>query len=52
MGTYQLAHSNIARLRAPLDSPLLADFVAPLEPINQLADEAPGLRLATADRRG
>lgn len=51
MARYQLAQCNIARLRAPLDSPLLADFVAALEPINQLADQAPGFawRLQTED---
>ncbi len=51
MATYQLAQCNIARLRAPLDSPLLGDFVAALEPINQLADRAPGFvwRLQTED---
>jgi Domain of unknown function (DUF3291) len=29
---YVLAQVNVARLREPLDSPLLADFVAALEP--------------------
>jgi len=42
MATYQLAQCNVARLRAPLDSPVLAEFVASLEPINRLADTAPG----------
>ena len=42
MPAWHLAQLNIARLRAPLDSPLLADFVAALEPINALADGAPG----------
>ena len=48
---YQLAQINIARLRAPLDSPELADFVAALEPINALADGSPGFvwRLQTED---
>jgi Domain of unknown function (DUF3291) len=32
----------VGRIRAPLESPVLAGFVAALEPINQLADEAPG----------
>lgn len=41
-GGHQLAQCNVARLRAPLDSPLLADFVAGLEPVNALADAAPG----------
>jgi len=39
---YALAQLNIARLRAPLDSDELAGFVAALEPINALADSAPG----------
>ncbi|WP_182905507.1 DUF3291 domain-containing protein [Microbispora sp. H13382] len=37
-----LAQFNVAHLRAPLDSPALADFVAALEPINALSDAAPG----------
>ena len=51
MATYQLAQCNIARLRAPLDSPLIAGFVAALEPVNQLADRSPGFvwRLQTED---
>jgi hypothetical protein len=40
--TYQLAQVNIARLRAPLDSEALADFVAALDPVNASADLAPG----------
>jgi hypothetical protein len=39
---YVLAQVNIARMRAPLDSPLLADFVADLDPVNATADTAPG----------
>jgi hypothetical protein len=38
----QLAQVNVARLRAPLDSDLLADFVAALDPVNALADAADG----------
>ena len=37
-----LAQCNIGRVLAPLDSPHLAEFVAALEPINRMADEAPG----------
>ncbi|HEX8879569.1 MAG TPA: DUF3291 domain-containing protein [Candidatus Acidoferrum sp.] len=40
--TYHLAQINIARLVAPLDDPKIAGFVAELEPINALADKAPG----------
>ncbi|MCK2216410.1 DUF3291 domain-containing protein [Actinomadura sp. ATCC 31491] len=37
-----LAELNLAHLRAPIDSAELAEFVALLEPINALADAAPG----------
>ena len=48
---YLLAQVNIGRMREPLDSPLLADFVAALEPVNAAADTAPGFiwRLQTED---
>lgn len=39
---YVLAQVNIARLLAPLDSPLIAGFVAALDPVNAQADAAPG----------
>jgi hypothetical protein len=39
---YHLAQVNIGRMRAPLDSPEMAGFVAALEPVNALADAAPG----------
>lgn len=42
LSVMHLAELNIAHLRAPTDSPELAEFVALLEPINTLADEAPG----------
>ena len=37
-----LAQVNIARLKAPLESPELADFVARLDEINALADRSSG----------
>ena len=48
---FQLAQVNIGRLRAPLDSAQLAGFVAALDPVNALADAAPGFvwRLQTED---
>lgn len=51
MTRFHLAQVNIAHLREPLESPLLADFVAALDPINALADGAPGFvwRLQTED---
>lgn len=39
---FHLAQINIARLIAPLDDPGIAGFVAQLEPVNALADCAPG----------
>jgi hypothetical protein len=39
---YELAQVNVARLRAPLDDPLLSDFVANLEPVNSTAEQADG----------
>jgi len=38
----QLAQLNVGRLRAPLESPLIRDFVEGLEPINALAEASPG----------
>jgi hypothetical protein len=38
----RLAHLNIARMRAPLDSPVMTEFVAQLEAMNAIADAAPG----------
>ncbi len=42
MQTFHIAQVNIERMRAPLDDPLLAGFVARLEDINALADSTPG----------
>ncbi|GAA4138182.1 DUF3291 domain-containing protein [Streptomyces tunisiensis] len=42
MTAYQLAQVNIARLKAPLDTPLLKDFVDNLDPVNADADAADG----------
>lgn len=39
---YVLAQLNVARLRHPLDAPEVRGFVDALEPINALADAAPG----------
>jgi hypothetical protein len=48
---HHLAQVNIALPRAPRDSPLLEDFIAELDPVNALADAAPGFvwRLQTED---
>jgi hypothetical protein len=48
---HHLANVNIAKLRAPIDDPLVADFVAGLPVVNAIADAAPGFvwRLQTED---
>lgn len=49
--THDLAQVNVMRLRAALDSSELAPFVAALDPVNALAEQAPGFvwRLKAAD---
>src|SRR5262245_19542197 len=39
---FHLAQANVARMRAPLDHPSMAEFVARLAPVNALADAWPG----------
>ncbi|MBL7495925.1 DUF3291 domain-containing protein [Frankia sp. CNm7] len=51
-GRWELAQVNIARLLAPLSSTQLAGFVAALEPVNALADAAPGFRWRLQDDSG
>ena len=49
--TWHVAQLNIGRLRAETDDPLVAEFMAALDPINALADAAPGFvwRLQTEE---
>ncbi len=51
MTGYHIAQVNIARMKAPLDHPVMAGFVARLEEINALADGSPGFvwRLQTSE---
>ncbi|SEO89367.1 DUF3291 domain-containing protein [Aquisalimonas asiatica] len=51
MSGYELAQLNVAVLKDSLESPLLADFVANLDPINALAEDTPGFlwRLETEE---
>ena len=39
---YHLAQINVGHLIAPIDDPKIAEFVSQLDPINALADCAPG----------
>ena len=52
MTNRHVAQVNIALPREPLDSPALAEFVANLEPVNALADSAPGFIWRLADESG
>ena len=51
MREFDLAQLNIGRLRAPTDSPIVAEFMEALEPINALADSSAGFvwRFQTAE---
>jgi hypothetical protein len=42
LSEYHIAQINIARMLAPIDDPVMADFVAQLPAINALAEESPG----------
>jgi hypothetical protein len=51
MGRYHIAQINIGRIRAELDDPIMAGFVARLDEINALADGSSGFvwRLQTSE---
>ena len=40
--SWQLAQLNVAKIRAPLEDPLMADFAGALDRVNALADASPG----------
>jgi hypothetical protein len=42
VSSHHIAQLNIARAKASLDTPLLADFVAQLDAVNALAEASPG----------
>src|SRR6266700_1483961 len=41
-GDHHLVHANVAHARAPLDSPVMADFVSQIDEINSLAGRSAG----------
>jgi hypothetical protein len=49
---FQVAQVNIARALAPMDAEGMAEFVMALEPINALADAAPGFVWRLQDETG
>jgi len=52
MSGYQLAQLNIAKMKAPLESPVMADFVANLGRINALAEQSEGFIWRLKDDTG
>jgi hypothetical protein len=42
MSAYHLAQLNIGRIKAPMDSPVMAGFANNLDRINALAEATPG----------
>ena len=48
----RLAQINVARMLYPIDHPGMAAFVAGLDPINALADQAPGFVRRLQDESG
>jgi hypothetical protein len=51
MSAFELAQLNIGIIKGPIDGPVMAEFVANLEPINALAERTPGFvwRLQTEE---
>jgi len=51
MANVHLVQINIGRIKAPLDDPSMAGFVARLDDLNALADRSPGFvwRLQTSE---
>ncbi len=47
-----LAQLNVGRAKAPLDSDTMAEFMALLDPINELADRSPGFVWRLEDDEG
>jgi len=42
MRHYHLAQINVGRIRGPIDSGIMAEFVANLDPVNAVAEKSPG----------
>lgn len=49
---YELAQVNIGRMLAPLDSPVMKDFMDNLEPVNAAAEAAEGFVWRLVDEEG
>jgi hypothetical protein len=51
MTAFHIAQLNIGRARGPIDGPVMAEFMALLDPVNAVADASPGFvwRLQTEE---
>ena len=51
---WHLAQANVARPRAPLDAPVMAEFVVALDAVNRIAEHSPGFvwRLRSSESHG
>src|SRR3712207_2100719 len=47
-----VAQLNVARARTPLDAPEMDDFMALLDPVNEVADRSPGFVWRLEDEEG
>jgi hypothetical protein len=52
MPGHHIAQLNVGRLLAPIDDPLIAGFVERLDPVNAIADAAPGFVWRLQDDSG
>jgi len=52
VASHHLAQVNVGRIVAPLDDPRLQDFVDGLQPVNAIADAAPGFVWRLQDESG
>lgn len=52
MATHHIAQLNVGRAVAPLDTATMAEFMALLDPINELADRSPGFVWRLEDEEG
>ena len=52
MQKFHLAQANAARMRAPLEDPIMSGFVERLLPLNEIADGTPGFIWRMQDEAG
>lgn len=52
MAPWHIAQLNVARLLHPIDHPATSEFVALLDPVNELAEQSPGFAWRLQDETG